>query len=361
MSNDNFEVSQSNGGTFTRVTLNSTTERAAPTEPAPTSRVHGGVTRFDFGTAEAESTGIARYTHTTAGTPGGGVLASLDRQGRNMTVELQPGNPASRTDVATAIREGVLIRDAQGNLQEAPDAKQVIEALQPAPAEEKPQGDPGAEVFNQEHDQIWSEAIAPLPQSAYDAAVASGIAATIGTGDTDQTIRALAGNAGISVEEAEEFVEAGIGMYTRAVEKALQPLGIEGDRLQDAFAYMREQAPGKLAEALGKLVHARDVSGFKELAKDFAIQRPDQGQLATFKAAGFETRIDRDTGEIMARRGQGGWHSAASLMKAARAPAPAARPAQAPTSAPKAAERMVIDPITGDVITASLYARYMEF
>jgi hypothetical protein len=347
-SNDNIAVSQH--GSVTRVQLGAPAPEFSPAQQRPSIRVGNEVTRLNFGgTSEsAESTGRTTYAHTTAGVSGASVLATLDRQGKSRSVELIPGVPASRTDIAVAIKEGLLVRDAAGNLQDAPDAQQV-QAMQQAPQEEQAQGDAGAGVFDPEHDSIWNEAIQPLPQPAYDAAVASGIAAVLGQGDTQQTAKALAANAGLEPEQAIEFVEAGIGMYTQVVERALAPLGIDGERRDQAYEYFRSQ-PAKLQDALQRLLHGRDVSGFTELAKNFRVSNPDQRQLSALKGAGFEVRVDRESGDLLARLGQGGWQRAADLLTVRTAPAaPVAQPARPPKATQS--ERKVIDPISGDLVT----------
>lgn len=324
-------------------------------QAASTSRVHGEVTRFAFGTEAAEtSTKLTTYAHTTAGASGGSVLASLDRQGKSQSVELVPGVPSSRTDVAVALREGLLVRDAAGNLQDAPDAAQKVEAMQAGPKEEQPQTDPGAGVFNPEHDSIWNSAIADMSQPAYDAAIAAGIAATIGQGDATQIAKALAANAGLEPEQANELVGAGIDMYTQVVERALAPLGLEGERLDASFEWMRSQ-PAKLQDALGRLLHGRDVGGFLDLAKDFRVARPDPAQVSMFKAAGMESRVDRDTGDLMVRAGQGRWRRGSDILKGA--PAAPAVQARAPAAAPAtpASQRKVIDPATGETVSEAQF------
>jgi hypothetical protein len=353
-SNENADLEQFNGGSLTRVTFGRSSSEAAPSQAAPSARVHGEVTRFNFGGEAAETTSkTATYAHSTAGVTGGSVLSTLDRQGTAQTVELIPGVPSSRTTVAAALRDGLLVRDAAGNLQDAPDVQQKVEAMQQGPEQKQPQeADPGAGVFDATDDADWNAAIEPLPQPAYDAAVAGGISAVLGSGDLEQTAKALAANAGIEPELARQYVDEGSQMYQRVVDRSLAPLGLEGDRLQEAYAFMRE-SPQRLQDAIQRLVHTRDPGGFKELALDFRVARPDSAQLALFKSAGMETRVDRDTGDIMVRVGQGGWRRGADLLKAPAAPtAPAtaaAAPVRTPAGAPKSS-RMVPDPVTGNDI-----------
>jgi hypothetical protein len=360
MNDSNSTVSQV--GSVTRITHGASAQDAAPAQPGPSIRVGGEVTRWNASDLTAETgSRHASYQHSTAGVSGGSVLATLDRQGNAQSVELIPGVPSSRTTVASAIREGLLVRDAAGNLADAADLQQKVQASQTPQQQEQQQPQEEAGVFDAADDADWGAAIEPLSQPAYDAAVASGVAAALGMGDLEQTSKALASNAGIDPELASRYVAEGSAMYQRAVDRALAPLGLDGDRLQEAYDWMRQQSGHQLQDAVQRLVHTRDVSGFKTLARDFKVASPDQGQLSTLRSMGFEARIDRDTGDLMVRMGQGGWHSADAVTKAGRsastapvrasaAPAtPATPPARTPASAPQT-QRMTVDPVTGNTI-----------
>jgi hypothetical protein len=273
--------------------------------PHEAGRVHAGVHRYAFSSQELESVGVTKYSHSTAGQVGGSVAATLDRTGHCATVELIPGNPASRTDVALALREGLLVRDASGNLVDAHGVQQLVEGV--LPVEEAPQQgtDPGAAVFDAGDDANWGADIEPLPQHAYDSAVASVIAVTAhDVGSLEDTGKALAENAGIEPHLADEYVREGVAMYERTVARALGQMGLEGEALQRCYDYMRAK-PAQLQDAIQRLVHMRDASGFVALAGDFNVQRPRD--LSALHSAGFQTAIDRTTGEVMVQREGGNW------------------------------------------------------
>lgn len=345
-------------GGVVRISHGQAAAEAAPQVPREATRVYSGTTRFSFGDDEAQATsGVTRFAHSTAGTTGGSVAATLDRAGHRSTVELVPGVPSSRTDVAVALREGLLVRNAAGDLVDPQDAQQRADGLVPPAQVQDQPVDRGAGVFDAGEDADWAADIEPLPQNSYDAAVASVVAvAAHGVGSLEDTAKALAANAGIDPELAGEYVQEGVAMYERAVARALAPMGLEGDRLQEAYEYMRAR-PGELQDAIQKLVHARDPSGFKNLAKDFRVANP--GDLTMYKQAGLETRVDRDTGDLMVRHGQGGWQRAADLAKAS---APVAVNPQRPArQAPTQARRTYIDPVTGDSMTEAEYTQATTF
>jgi hypothetical protein len=279
----------------------------------PTSKVHTGSVRYTVGQDEAAHSGHASHQIApSVGTAGGSVLASLQKQGPHQSVELIPGDPSSRTLVDVAIRQGLLTRNAAGQLEDSARQQEAIKAaLQPE--QDQQQNDPGAGVFDSEDDQLWAEDIEPLPQSSYDAAVASTIGAIAhGNVDLEQTALSLARNAGIAPELAHDYVQAGIEMHERVVARALGTMGLEGERLEAAYEFMRGQ-PDRLQAAMQQLAYGRDVSGFKALAVDFKVKNP--GDLLALKAAGMETHVDRQTGDVYVRHGGGSWRRMSELGK----------------------------------------------
>jgi hypothetical protein len=227
--------------------------------------------------ADASQTeGIARYIATQDGVRGGSVAATLQRHGPNASVELEPGNPASRTLVSEAIRQGLLQRDFSGRLVDAPRQKELVEASQRQP-DEKPETDPGAEDFDPEQDAEWAKAIEPLSQSSYDAAVASSIGAVIGGNrGFERAAENLAKAAGMQPGDAHAYVQAGYDMYRGVVDRAVGSQGIPTEALEAFYADCRTRQ-GELQEAIQRVVHMRDVSGFHKLAQKY-IRRNGGGQ-----------------------------------------------------------------------------------
>ena len=112
-----YEVSALAGGTL-HLGSAPAPEAVGPAPSLPSSRVYGGIHRSTVteGGLSLEATGgTARHVVSYEGTPGGSVLATLDAHGRSQSVELIPGNPASRTSVEVALREGVLRRNGSAS------------------------------------------------------------------------------------------------------------------------------------------------------------------------------------------------------------------------------------------------------
>jgi hypothetical protein len=242
----------------------------------PTIRVCNGAIGMTAG-GEVKQSGPARHSVSFEGTPGGSILSSLQKSTGQPSVELEPGNPMSRTSVEAAIRMGALERDAAGNLREVgtttgneqKDAAQGGD--QAAQGQEK---GPNSDVpfFDAEDDALWQEDIGPLTQPGYEAAVASGIGAIARGDDIEKTVRGLVQNEGIEPELAREYVQEGIAKEQRTVDKLMASIGIEGDSLDECYEQMRQQ-PAKLQDALQRLVYGRDLSGFRTFGLEWQARQ----------------------------------------------------------------------------------------
>ncbi|MCK7494270.1 MAG: hypothetical protein MZW92_26020 [Comamonadaceae bacterium] len=244
-----------------------------PATPAgqPLTRVCEDTLRITSGDAEATSGGIARHTVSFAGTPGGSVVGTLQRMGPALTVELVPGDPTSRTDVRVALREGLLTRNAAGQLEDAHDQRQRVaewseSVAQPTPHPE----DSSADIFSPQAEQRFAQEIEPLQQHAFDGAQAramSFVAHGVGSLESMMADR-LARDAGMDPAKAGETIQSGIALYQQAADRALSKVGLTGDTLQAFYADARER-PGHLQDAIQKLVLQRDPSGFTRMARDW--------------------------------------------------------------------------------------------
>jgi hypothetical protein len=99
---------------------------SAGTEQAPTMRIGGGLTRIQMGAqrtpqqyppAEANRVygSAVRHVHNPAAVDHrGSVLATRRSVNGRDTVCLQPGNEGSRTHIASAVRDGLLIETSPG-------------------------------------------------------------------------------------------------------------------------------------------------------------------------------------------------------------------------------------------------------
>jgi hypothetical protein len=102
----------------------------------PVSRVNEGPISFSVHDGQVRNVGVTRYVASIDGVQGGGVMQTLHRYGSKPSVEIEPGNPMSRTDVPTAIRLGILERDLAGNLREV--GQHSAPTMQPLPSKSAP-------------------------------------------------------------------------------------------------------------------------------------------------------------------------------------------------------------------------------
>lgn len=252
---------------------------AAPEPVAPSIRTGNSVTRWTASGNEIrteEVGGVIRATANHSGTPGGSRVVTLQRSGTQQTVELEPGNPASRTDVATAHRMGVIQRDAAGNWIDAGQ----VQTFHSAPLQQ-PQDRAQAEAQHLERQQAaqladagfdpaaqaqWQAAIEPVPQAAFDAAQARLVAA-VAAGSADGVEEAalkLAESTGMQPDEAAALVAQGVTHYTTAIERVTARVGVTD---LGAFGnWARRNDPHVFSHALRMMIVAADATSLRSLA-----------------------------------------------------------------------------------------------
>ena len=76
-----------------------------------------------------------------------------------------------------------------------------------------------------------------------------------------------------------------------------------------------QKGAASLAEAIGQVVNTGRADVFRELALDFKRKSAQATDMTAFHKAGFESRVDRDTGDILVRLGQGPWLPLSQLAK----------------------------------------------
>lgn len=297
------------GGTVRWQEPSSAQRQEAMTSPPQSLRVGGDTLRFGAGEG-ASASGISRHVVSFEGTAGGSVLATKQRHGARDTVELIPGRPESRTDIQTALREGVLRQVAPGIYEDVQGSAARVEGSLEAPAPEA-HTEPGAEVFDPEDSTLFDKVIEPLPQHAFDAATASVMVATLNGSDLSSAAKSLAGSAGLDPARALEYVEAGVAFHERAAARAVAEVGVTEAQKADFYAWTRSQQKD-LHQALEGLVHRRDPAGFQALARQY--RRANPPDLSAYHRAGFETHVSTD-GEVMLRRSGGEWVHLKDLSK----------------------------------------------
>ncbi len=305
-----FDSQQLSGGVI-RVSTGPSRADSSPVSVPPPTRVVNGSLRFNAdGTAESFG-GVARHVVSFDGVPGGSVMATRQRVNGQDTVELQPGIPGTRTVISQALRDNLIREIAPGVFEDATAAGDIQHTAQPQA--QGPEQQPEVPAYiDTEDEALWAEDIAPLPQHSYDAASASAIAAILQGESFEGTTRRLAESAQLTPELAADFVNEGYAKGRRMVDRALAPLGLSGDRLEQFYEAARER-PQELQEAMQRVWYANDASGFQAMATAWKVQNP--GNLSVFRNGGFETHVDRESGDLMLRRPGGSWVRAADLSK----------------------------------------------
>lgn len=269
-------------GSLTRITIGApvATSGAPQAQPQEPHTVARGVTRFNMAPGgEATNTGVTRYNsgqevHTS-------VMATLQRDRNGPSVEIEPGNPASRTLLSTAVRAGLVEPSgAAGEYRDRgsrSDGSAENSEAAPAADLEATQADPGKGVFDPQDDSDWDSLIEPLPQHSYDQASASVTLAVLSGADSlDSAAQQLAKSAGLSPVEANFIVREGHDMYERIVAKEAAAVGVQDKKA--FYDWMRDTKPRALQEAIQSLTAGRDASKFGVMALEFNRYNSAQAQ-----------------------------------------------------------------------------------
>jgi hypothetical protein len=242
-------------------------------------------------------------------------------EGNSKTVELTPGDPSSRTLLSVALREGLIVESAPGHFTDRNAPGQTQQG-----ANEAPQGNDKATstdpldgtVFDKGEYAIWAGETAHIPDASYDRAVA-GVTAALSTSNPEKlegVVMALAQAQGMEPEQAQELVTTGIEWHAASLSKDLQKnLGMSSTQVEGLYDQLRERSHPRLAEAIQQLAITGRSDVFREVALDYKRQTAEATDMSAFHKAGYETRVDRDTGDIVTRRGQGPWMTLAQLSK----------------------------------------------
>ena len=271
MSNENITIGQ-NGG-VTRVQHGAQVLQAIAAPAAPdSSRVSSGATRMTLGEGgEVTQQGTTRYSagqdmSTTS------IAATLQRIRGVDTVQLIPGFEGSRTDVRTALAEGLIENvEGAGRYRDKTAASEVAEGAAEPTNETAPEGapdDPGADVFSPQEDSEWAEVIEPLPQHSFDAAAASvAVAVLSGSDNLHKAAIQLAESAGISPEQAAFYVTEGHNLHERIVARESAAMGVTDK--ENFYRWCRQSKGSALQHAIQSLAQGRDVAPFRVLAVEY--------------------------------------------------------------------------------------------
>lgn len=291
--------------------------------PHTATRVGGKLTRFDGTTGGAEtSSGFARHQHTQdRPNHGGSVMQTMRNEGGSKTVQLIPGDESSRTLLSVALRDGLVVESAPGIFTDRNAPGQTQQGANEAPqADDKAVSDDplGGTIYDRGEFAIWNAETENIPAHSYSSAVA-GVTAALSTANPaklEGVISSLAQSAGMEPEQARELVETGVEWYAASISKDLtRSMGMTSRQVEAMYDSFRERGHPRLAEAMQQVAVTGRIDVFKELALDFKRKSAESTDMSAFTKAGYETRVDRDTGDIMVRLGQGPWRSLAQLAK----------------------------------------------
>lgn len=311
----------------------------------PRSRVYSGAIRHTAGQDdEVTGTGVTRYTHSTAGIPGGGILASLSSTYGRPSVEIEPGNPASRTDVRTAERMGLIKADGRGGWEDVrgtdgtqrthstveAEKQQLLhqqDTLQQQATHSDTEG-----VFSESEDEHWRTTVGAVPEHVFRPVLASMTNAVVLGEDFDTATRRLVQDSGMEPDQAAGVVNTAAQLQQNIVDRALEKVGLSGEALE-AFYVAARNDPRRLGNALQYLMHGRDVSHFQQWGREFAatrerratVEQARQGtphdasavttQSRVLEAAGFTVSKD-SAGVPVARRDNGAWRRVSDILSA---------------------------------------------
>lgn len=326
--------------------------------PPESARVNTGPVRWSASTG-AQSVGVARYQVGAEAPRSGSVMATLQRQNGMATVELEPGNPSSRTIISTALRDGI-VRETFPGIYEDMAAPATGPQQQSEQETAEPPGE--ASLFDQREAAIWQEEIAPLSQASYDSAVAGTVAAVVtGEGDIEGVARRLAEANGMQPEQALEFVETGIEWHQRTLTNDLAKQGLVTQDNAQAF-YDSLHGNPRLTEAMQQLAFEGRSDVFQELAlgwKRTAAQATATSLREQLARHGMEVTVDHATGELMTQRPGGKWVALSELASFSSAQAAPTLPAGIKEQLAQIGMEVMTDPATGELMTRSHGGRWV--
>ena len=189
------------------------------------------------------------------------------------TIELEPGNPGSRTTLAAAVILGMVAKTAQGDYvavgqQSQAPTQSPAEALAQAMQPEQPT-EVGPELFAADQEAHYSSTIEAIPQQLYDRALISAADAIAETGNFEDFTASLASASGLPDHQIEAAKAAGMAMFQNQADTAVASLGADP---QEFYQWAREHHKEALGRAIREQVTGRNLGGYRELAKTYLDQ-----------------------------------------------------------------------------------------
>jgi hypothetical protein len=280
MSNDNESrdgIQELNGGATLRVTHGSARQEVMQAGPAESTRaLQGGVIRHTAGQEVEVAGAITRYAAPTGGAVNASIMSTAQRDRGGLSVELTPGDPSSRTVIQTAVRDGLVREVAPGQFVDVAPAGQPVQGQPQQQADQQQQSE---SLFDPQDAADLAADLEPVPQAAFDNSVARVTDAVVtGSFEVMGIAEKLAQEGGMSPELAADYVTQVTALYQRTADASLARQGLDGDELQQCYAFMREKKPAALKHALQAFTLAGDLAPLKKLAGLFQEETLRKGR-----------------------------------------------------------------------------------
>ena len=132
-------------------------------------------------------------------------------------------------------------------------------------------------------------ALEPLPQASLEMVTAHGISVALGRSDDASLTRKFAQASGIELADSHERLTAVKAVYQAQADNAIRSRsGISAADAPEFWTWCRANHQGQLQDAIGRQLHAADVSGYKALADRWVSSTAPS--LAALQAGGIPTR-----------------------------------------------------------------------
>jgi hypothetical protein len=241
----------------------------------PTSRVSEGVIRSTTG-GEVEQMGVSRSSSldsqkgatTILGTALNNAGSPTALRTNSVSVEIEPGNPASRVSLGAAVNLGYLTLTPSGDYVETASGSDK-QAQQPQDAPKEPE----SALFDGGQEQAFGEAIADVPQVLYDSAMTQAANLAASSGSVEEVINALSkitadlsSQSGVPSETLIKAQQIAQQQFQRQADATIKALGVDP---QELYKWAKENQAQALGRAVRDQVSVRSVEGYKALAKTY--------------------------------------------------------------------------------------------
>jgi hypothetical protein len=224
------------------------------------------------------------------------------------TIEVEPGNPASRTTLKVAEAMGYIMRDKNGDYLNPPETPQAAEK-RIAQANAQTQAAAVEKFNNPDAENLYSHVQTMVPESVLTAQMARAAAGQ------PVDVDFLAQASGKSAAEVSAMVGALQASFTGQAQRAAQESGVHPNDFANFSAWAREHRSQELTRAQHEQMLGRSTKSLRALAAEY-LQNTTPSNRA-LQAGGYETFTHPQTKEAMVKLPNGMITSlkAARLMK----------------------------------------------